>query len=129
MGWANTIFDNHKNFVKVQRETAVAAATVQLKDRTTRSRSLEGRNPRDCFCCGNVNDIRSTNNTTIKGGVTRTTRGRQAALRNGKPQCTQKLLRALERHAEEHYNETGDTSELRRVMELHRRCGVRSVSV
>ncbi|KAK4460930.1 hypothetical protein QBC42DRAFT_288012 [Cladorrhinum samala] len=125
MGWAKTIFDNHKKLVKIQRETAAAQPT----GRAARSRSLQGRDRRDCFCRGNVDGSRSASHTTVKGGVAPTTRGPQAPHRNSKPQCTQKLLRALERHAEEHYNETGDTSELRRVMELHRRGGVRSVSV
>ncbi|KAK4159077.1 hypothetical protein QBC43DRAFT_327828 [Cladorrhinum sp. PSN259] len=155
--WVQAVFDNHKNFLKVQRQIKAAATTTTtttaaapIKNR--RSRSLQGRNGTNsdnlCFCNNNKNCNHRCSTFTGGGGVghhrspkttstiNATSRGRQQqqqqqqqSLRDGKAQCSKKHLEALGRHAEQHYNETGDTSELRRVMELHRRCGIRSASV
>ncbi|KAK4232575.1 hypothetical protein QBC38DRAFT_463161 [Podospora fimiseda] len=138
MEWAEKIFENSRNFTQVPRRPTAADVASQLKLR--RSRSLQeasSKNCGNCFCCDNCNH-RAVNaggggigrhNSPRTIATTTTTRGRQPSPRDNKPQCSKKFLDALTRHAEQHYNETGDTSELRRVMELHRRCGARSLSV
>ncbi|KAK3998340.1 hypothetical protein QBC44DRAFT_314284 [Cladorrhinum sp. PSN332] len=154
MEWAQTIFENYKNFTKVQQRQAAAGEAITGQFKNRRSRSLQGGrdyDPKNCFHRDNCNHSRcpsssfgnsnSRSSPPAGSGIDRhfspkpiapsitTTRGREPSRRKAKPQCTQKLLEALGRHAEQHYKDTGDTSELRRVMELHRRCGVRSVSV